>query len=131
MKQKPELIARKHYPSQVLTNADLSPLDHIRQTEADMIRAIAAARESAEQIIANAHSEAAEIKRQAREAGFQEGQAHYKKTVADAEEEAKVILAEAHDQAKKLRQRAHRQIDHGVSQILDIILGLVPEAEEV
>jgi vacuolar-type H+-ATPase subunit H len=130
MKHKPELFTRKQHLSQVLTNADLSPLDHIRQTEADMIRAVAAARESAEQIIANAHSEAADLKRQAREAGLQEGQAHYKATIAEAEEEAKVILAEAHDQAKKLRLRAHRQIEHGVSQVLDVILGLVWEAEE-
>jgi vacuolar-type H+-ATPase subunit H len=96
-----------------------------------MTRLDAAARESAEKRIASARGEAAELKRQAREAGLQEGQAHTRTIVSQAEEEARLILEEAHDQAKTLRQRAHHRMETGVDHAIHIILGIVREAEKL
>jgi len=125
------MTTKKSPVSPSLPDMDLSPLDHIRQTEAEMTRAVAAARESTEKTLAGARNEAAELKRQAREAGLQEGQAHTKTIISQAEDEARVILVEANDQAKKLRQRAHQKMEQGVGHAINIILGLVREAEEL
>lgn len=82
-----------------------SPLDQIRQAEADVTRRIAAARQAAEDAIREAQAQAADLKRQAREIGRQEGLADYQATVSRAEDEARKVIAQAHGQAESLRRR--------------------------
>lgn len=110
---------------------ELSPLDQVRQTEAEVTRKIAAARETAEQILENARQQAETIKRNARQAGIQEGQGHYKATIARAEEEARALVAEAKFQAERLRRRGQQRMKRAVSYAVNLVLGLPEENEEL
>ncbi|HEX9617547.1 MAG TPA: V-type ATPase subunit subunit G family protein [Anaerolineales bacterium] len=109
---------------------ELSPLDQIRQTEGEVTRKIAAAREAAEQILENARQQAETLKRSAREAGTREGQGHYKTTIARAEEEARALVTEAGFQAERLRRRGQQRMKRGVSYAVNLVLGLAEEIEE-
>lgn len=109
------------------TETELSPLDKIRQTEAEVAGSVAAAREAAEKIIANAKKEAAEIKRQAREAGLREGEARKRAMLAQAEEEARLILADAQNLALNLRQKGQKRMGSGVEYAINVILDLEQE----
>lgn len=103
---------------------DLSPLDQIRQTEAEVIRRIAAAHQAAEQIIGDARQEAARIKKQAGDVGHLEGQARFKEIVSKAEVEAQALIIQAQQQAEELRRRGDQNMDRAVVQVVQIILGL-------
>lgn len=103
---------------------ELSPLDQIRHTEAEVAGAIAAAREAAEQIVANARAEATSLKRQAREEGTREGQTRYKATVTQAEEQARVILDDAQNGARELRRKGQKRMNRGVEYAVKVVLGL-------
>ena len=81
------------------------------------------AREAAEQAAGKAHTEAEQIKREAREKGEQEGQIRYKEGTTRAEEEAKAILAEAQARAESLRRNGAWRMDRAVDQALRIVLG--------
>jgi len=110
---------------------ELSPLDKIRQTEAEVAGSVAAAREAAEKIIANAKKEAAEIKRQAREAGLREGEARKRAMLAQAEEEARLILADAQNLAVELRQKGKIRMGSGVEYAINVILDLEQEEADL
>jgi vacuolar-type H+-ATPase subunit H len=101
---------------------DLSPLDQIRQTEAEVTRKIAAARENAEQILKDARRQAAAIKQEASETGSQEGKARYRAIIAKTEEESRAIVAEAKAQARKLRRRGQERMQTGVSVAINFII---------
>ncbi len=62
-----------------------SPLDQIRQTEAEITRKIAAAREAAEQVVVKARLDASVIKKQALEDGNREGQSQYREILIRGE----------------------------------------------
>ncbi len=102
----------------------LSPLDQIRFCEAEVTRRIAAARQSAEESLAGARSEAASLKKQAKERGFRRGQAQYQEVISKAEENAQVTVAQARRRSQELSQRGRRRIDEAVRKVTDIILGL-------
>ena len=106
----------------------LSPLDQIRLCEAEVTRRVAAARQSAEESLAGARSEAANLKKQAKERGLQRGQAQYQEVILKAEENAKVIVAQARRRSEELSQRGRRRIDEAVNSVASIIVGL--EADE-
>jgi vacuolar-type H+-ATPase subunit H len=112
------------------TEIELSPLDQIRQTEGEVTRKIAAARETAEQILESARQQAEKIKRSAQETGMREGQGHYKTTIARAEEEARALVAEARLQAERLRRRGQQRMKRGVSDAVNLVLGLSEETED-
>lgn len=101
---------------------DLSPLDQIRQTEAEVTRKIAAAREHSEQILRDAHRQANAIKREASEAGRQEGEARYRTIISRTEEESRAIVAEAKAQARKLRKRGQGRMHTGVRLAINFII---------
>jgi len=109
---------------------DISPLDQIRQTEADVTRKIAAARNSAEQILEEAHRQAAALKQEARETGTREGQARYKAIIAKSEEESQALVAEAQSQAKKLRRRGKERMRVAVSCAVNFIINLTEGTKE-
>lgn len=110
-----------------IIESDLPPLDQIRQTEAEVIRKVAAAREAAEGIVANAHKQAADLRRQAREDGIREGQMRYKEIISQAEDEAEAIVAEAQNQANELRRRGPRFLEIGVSHAIHVVVGMAEE----
>jgi vacuolar-type H+-ATPase subunit H len=111
----------------VLPEMMLAPLDQIRHTETEVAGAIAAARQAAEQIVANAHAEATSLRHQAREEGIREGQARYKATVTQSEEQARVILDNAQHRAQELRRKGQKRMNGGVEYAVKIVLGLDEE----
>jgi vacuolar-type H+-ATPase subunit H len=102
----------------------LSPLDQIRNTEADVTRRIAAVRETAAAIVANARARAKAILNEARETGRWEGQKQYKEIISKAEEEAQAVIAQARYRADELRYKGDRIMGAAVDQAVKIILGL-------
>ncbi len=101
---------------------DLSPLDQIRQTEAEMTGKIAAARQNAEQILKDARLQAEALKQDARKAGHLEGQARYRALISKTEEEARTLISEAKMQAKKLRLMGQERMRAGVLMAKKIII---------
>jgi vacuolar-type H+-ATPase subunit H len=67
-----------------ISATELSPLDQIRLAEAEITRKTVVARENAERRLAEALTQAARIKKQAREAGTRVGNVQYKDIVARA-----------------------------------------------
>jgi vacuolar-type H+-ATPase subunit H len=101
----------------------LSPLDQIRLCEAEMTRRIAVARQAAEESLAGARSEAASLKKQARERGHRRGQAQYQDITSRAEEDAKVMIAQAQRRAEDLSHRGRRRIDEAMREAVMIVVG--------
>ncbi len=105
-------------------SSELSPLDQIRQAEAEMNRQIAAARESAAAIVANARRQAEQTRRQAHEDGKREGLNRYREIVAQAEEEARAITAQANIRAQELHRAGQNRKEQGVRYAIDLIIGM-------
>lgn len=110
-------------------NSNLSPIDQIRQVEAETVRQIAAAREASEQKINETKQQVKVILQQARESGRQRGQNRYKQIITSADEEALAIVSQAHNQANLLRQKGKHQISTAVQQAVNLIIGLELDSE--
>jgi vacuolar-type H+-ATPase subunit H len=106
----------------------LSPLDQIRHTEAEITRRIAAARETADQVVAKARAEAASQKNQSREDGQCEGQARYREIISRGEEEASALIVQAHSQAESLRRKREAHLETAVRSVIHLIIGQEGEA---
>jgi V/A-type H+-transporting ATPase subunit G/H len=106
------------------SETELSPLDQIRLTEAEITRRIVAAREDAERRLAEARTQAARIKKQAREEGTRTGKVQFKEILSRAEEEARAIIAHARNQAENLHQKGHSHMELAVEYAVSIVLGL-------
>jgi len=107
------------------TSADgLSPLDQIRLAEAEITRKVVAAREASDRNAANAHIQAALLKKQAEENGKREGQIRFKETVANAEEQAEMIIAQAQHEADDLCGNGQARMEQAVNEALNIVLGM-------
>jgi flagellar biosynthesis/type III secretory pathway protein FliH len=89
---------------------------------------VAAARQSAEESLAGARSEAANLKKRAKERGLQRGKAEYQEVISKAEENAKVIVVQARRRSEELSQRGRRRVDEAVHRVASIVVGL--EADE-
>jgi vacuolar-type H+-ATPase subunit H len=109
---------------------ELSPLDQIWQTEAEITGRVAAAREEAKQIVREAQSQALRIKIQARETGRCRGQTEFRKIVTQAEEEARKILSEAQSQAEDLQIKGQHHMCEAEKMAVRIILGLEMDGGE-
>jgi vacuolar-type H+-ATPase subunit H len=101
----------------------LSPLDQIRQTEAEITRKIVAIREAAEQIVAKARLDAVSLKNQSCENGQRQGQSRGQEILSSAEEEARAIIAQAHAQAENLRRKGEARMETAVRSVMDLIIG--------
>jgi vacuolar-type H+-ATPase subunit H len=108
----------------------LSPLDQIRQVEAEMTRRIIAARAAADQRLAEARSRAVALKRQARETGEQRGRMRYKEIIAEAETQAAMLAAQASEEAAILRHKGEARMERGVEEAVSIVLGQQGEGAE-
>ncbi|MEJ2601427.1 MAG: V-type ATPase subunit subunit G family protein [Anaerolineales bacterium] len=109
------------------SDVELSPLDQIRQTEAEVTRAVAAACQAAEEIVAQAQREAAQIKQEAKQSGVRQGQARFRETISNAEEEVRDIVTEAKERANALRRKGQKRMDRGVRQAVRMVIGLGEE----
>lgn len=112
-------------------STDLSPLEQIRQCEAEGTRRVAAAHEAAAATIEKARLDAASLVRDAREAGRQDGQARYAEILARAEEEAEMLVTQAKGRATELRQQGDSRMDAAVHQAVKIILSVAGEVENL
>jgi vacuolar-type H+-ATPase subunit H len=85
---------KRHNPTmQSSTNGvGLSPLERIRQAEAEVTRRLAVARESAEKTVAAAQEEVIKIKAQASAEGQRNGEAKFREIISKAEEESRAIV---------------------------------------
>ena len=109
---------------------DLSPLDQIRQTEAEVTRKIAAARENAGQILKDARRQADALKQDAWDMGIREGEARYRAIISKAEEESRALVAEAKMRAKQLRRQGQERMQAGASLSINFVLGQAEEKKE-
>jgi len=109
---------------------DLSPLDQIRRTEAEVTRKVAAARKAAEQILEDSSRKVTVLKQEAQETGTREGNASYKALISKAEEESRALVAEAHYQAKMLHRRGQGRMPKAVSRAVNFVINLVEDVEE-
>lgn len=105
------------------TEIEFSPLDQIRQVEAEITRQIAAARQSAADSLDVARKDAAHLVARAREEGQQEGQARYKEIIEAAESEAKHLVELARAQVKEHSQTESQRMELAVQQIIDLVIG--------
>jgi len=115
--------------SRTINESNLSSLDQVRKTEADVTRQIASAREAAGQKVARAQTQANDLLDDARQVGKREGEKRYKAIISNAEEEAQVIIAQSHNRAAHLRRRAGKRFALGVRYSLNIIIGLEDTGE--
>ncbi len=107
--------------------ADISPLDQIRQKEAEGLRKVIIARQASERKIYEARGEAARIKKLARESAAQQARELYKETAAAAQQEAQELRSQAKTHADELTARAKLVIEQGVAEAVNIVLGLKEE----
>jgi vacuolar-type H+-ATPase subunit H len=102
---------------------ELSPLDQIRQSESEITRKIAAARESAVHSLDAARQEAARIVAQAREDGYREGQARYQEILEAAEAEAIHYVDLAQEDVRQLSQRGSQRMQLAIQQVVSLVIG--------
>jgi vacuolar-type H+-ATPase subunit H len=108
---------------QVDPQLELSPLDRIRQAEADAARSIAGSREIAEQILVRAREQARALVAEAQEAGKREGQAQYRRIIFHAQDEVREICHESQEQVDALRRAEAELMDIAVRRVVAIITG--------
>jgi vacuolar-type H+-ATPase subunit H len=108
----------------------LTPLDQIRQAEAEITRRIAAARQDADQASARARRQAENMKREALQVGIREGRSRYEEIVSRAEEEAEAILADAKKQAQELRRKGQRRAKTSLNHAVRLVIGADREATD-
>jgi vacuolar-type H+-ATPase subunit H len=110
-------------------NTNLSPLDQIRNAEAEVTREIAAAREAAKGKVARAEMQAEALIQEARDAGNREGQTQHDEILSKAEEQVKALIAQAQNRAGELRRQGHQRVEAAVNHALEIILRTDVKAE--
>jgi vacuolar-type H+-ATPase subunit H len=117
------MIEQTDIPVGSTQSTELSPLDQIRQSEAEVTRKIAAARETAVHNLEAARKEAARIVAQAREEGMQAGHVRYREILQDTEKEARNLIDLAQDEVKELSKRGDKHMEQAIQQIIDIVIG--------
>ena len=103
---------------------DISPLDQIRQVEAEVTRSIAAARDAADTSIREARNQVKHLFEEARLTGRNQGQVQSKEVLSIAEEEARVLISQANHKAEELRLKGKKILSTAVRQACHIIIGV-------
>ena len=111
-------------------NTELSPLDQVRQVEAEVTRSIAAARDRAEASITEAKNQVKSILEEARQEGRKKGQIRYKEIVLTAEEESKALISQANNEAENLRLKGKQMISNAVYQAVNFVMGMEGENKQ-
>ena len=109
---------------------ELTPLEQIRQAEAEAARRISAARRAADTSWGEARAKATELKRQADDAGRREGEAQRQEIIRNAQERARALVAEAHRRAETLRHQGEIRMDLGVRHVVAVVTGQKEGTEE-
>jgi cell division septum initiation protein DivIVA len=109
---------------------ELSPLDQIRQTEAEVLRKTAAARKTADELLETARLQSEALKREAHESGMIQGQARYKELISKADEEAKILVEEARVKADSLRQHGQVRMQAAATYAVDIVICVAENEDE-
>jgi len=107
-----------------------SPLDQIRQVEAEVAKAIAAARQRADTTTKDWRARADDLENEAREDARREGEQHYQEIIAEAKTAAERLLEQAHAQAEELRQTGKSHIDAAVRFVEDTVVSSHQEAAD-
>ena len=103
------------------SNAQITPLERIRQAEKECAEHIRAAQAGAEEHKKDARRRASRIKHEASAAGRQQGEHDYRAALDAAEQDAKRIVAEACQRAEQLDRTSDDTIDRMVDQALTIV----------
>jgi len=111
-------------------NNELSPLDQIRQVEAEVIRHIATAREAGEHAVSEARGQVKELLNEANVSGRHRGEKRYQEIVSTAEEEARALVAQALNQAEDLRHKGKRRMTAAVRYAANLVIGLEGSRED-
>jgi vacuolar-type H+-ATPase subunit H len=98
-----------------------SPLDEIRQVEAEVARQLQAARAEAEAHIVQAEESARAMKQQSLEAGRHEGEADYQEFITRASRDAEQIIQDASLAANTLRQSQAQHLASLVRRIVECV----------
>jgi vacuolar-type H+-ATPase subunit H len=101
---------------------EFSPLEKIRQAEAEVIRQVAAARKAGEQLLSDTSSRMKELLEQAQKTGRQEGEAEYREWILRAEEEARALLAEDRHKSAELRRQGDLRMPDAVRRAVNIVV---------
>ena len=99
-----------------------SPLQVIKQKESDLRLRVEEARRQAEANIQAAREEADQIIAQADQEGRAAAEARYQRGIEEARQEAEAIAAAAHEEAAALRRWAMVRLDDAVRQIVELVL---------
>ncbi len=100
-----------------------SPLEQIRSAEMEVARRTAAARQTAERLLAMSQQQVIDLIHEAEEKGRQEGQAQYAEAISKAQDAAQAILVQGHRQADGFRHRAEDRMDSLVVVVVELITG--------
>jgi flagellar biosynthesis/type III secretory pathway protein FliH len=109
--------------------AGRSPLEQIRQAEAEVTRRVAAARKSAEAALKEA--QVADFECEARELGRREGGARYQEIVSEAEQAAHALVTQAHSQTEDLRRKGQQRMEAAVRWAVGLVIGQEEETDGV
>ena len=100
---------------------ELSPLDRVRQAEAEVAGRIAGSREGAERTVTEARERARVLIAEGQEAGRREGQAQYRRLILQAQDEARAIGLESQERVEALRRAEGEWMDAAVRRVVKII----------
>ena len=106
---------------------DLSPLDQIRQAEAESARQVTLAKSASDQEVEQARQQAAELVEEARREGLKEGIAKQKTLLGEASEAAEACLAAAQLRAENILSRKMELLETAVDDVLCIVLGEIED----
>ena len=109
--------------SSATSKIERSPLDQIRQAEAEVTRRVVAARQTAEVTAQKAQAQVEGIKHHACETGQREGQAQYREIIFRAEGDARALVAQANRRAETLRRQGDLCMDDVVRRAVEIVIG--------
>jgi len=112
------------------TEVELSPLDQIRQAEAEVTRRVAAARKKAERAQSRTRQRVIQMKNIAREDGLLKGRLRYQEIIKKSEEEAEALIIDAHQKDEELRRRGLLLMESAVRFIVSLVIGSELEAED-
>jgi vacuolar-type H+-ATPase subunit H len=102
----------------------ISPLQAINQKELDLRHRVEEAHRQAEAQIQAAREEAEQTIAQADRAGQAEAKALYQRGIEEAQQEAEAIVTTAYEEAAALRRWTTGRLDKAASQIVELVLAI-------
>ncbi len=107
-----------------------SPLQAIKQKEAELRHRVEEAHRRAEGRLQSARAEAEQTIARAVQQGQAEARALYEQKIEETGQEAKAIVAAAHQEAATFRRQATARLDEAVRQIVKLVLPSIESLPE-